>query len=97
MVFIFKDIEESYDIRVLAHLENFNFSSLKLNIGYSHLFLGHDLNCNIFASFLMSCSLNETELTLTKCLFYIIVVSETRIANNLLYSFDPLYLLFGSL
>lgn len=97
MVFVLEDIEQSNDIRMLAHLENFDFSSLQLNISHCHLLLGHDLDCNVFASFLMSGGLDQTELTLTKCLLHFIVVCETGISNNLLNGLYPLNLLFSCL
>ena len=39
IVLVFKDIEQANDVRMLAHLKNFDLTTLQLDILYSHLFL----------------------------------------------------------
>jgi hypothetical protein len=79
---------------MLAHLEYFNLPPLQLDISHSHLFLGHYLDCHVFASLLMCGCLHQTELPLAQGLLDLVVIGETRVANDLLDGLDPLNLFF---
>ena len=54
MILVFEYIEQSDDERVLAHLKDFDFSSLEFHILNCHFFLGHYFNSDVFAGLLVS-------------------------------------------
>lgn len=58
IVLVFEDIEEADNVRMLAHFEDLDFSPLQLDILNRHLLLGHDLNCDSFASLPMDGTLD---------------------------------------
>ncbi len=58
MVLVFENIKQSNNIGVLAHLENFDLSSLQLYIGHRHLLLRHNLDSHVLAGLLVGCCLH---------------------------------------
>lgn len=65
VVLVLEEIQKSDNVRVLAHLQDFDFTSLELNILNRHFLLGHDLDSNLFASLLVDTGLDQTEFTLS--------------------------------
>ena len=74
---------------MLAHFEDLDLSPLQLDVGHGHLLLRHDLDCYVLSGLLVNGGLYEAELALAQCLFNVVVVRETRVANNFLDSLDP--------
>ena len=60
-------------IFMLAHFENFNLSPLLEDLDWFHVCLLHSLDGDLFARLFVSCKFDESKLTLTNCLFDIIV------------------------
>jgi hypothetical protein len=96
IVLVFKDVEQSDDVRVLAHLEDLNFSALKLYVRDCHFLLGHDLNGNTLACLLMNTLFNKAKLSLAQGVFDVIEVIQTRVTNDFLDSLDPFLFFFKS-
>ena len=84
IVLVFEDIEEADNVRVLAHFEDLNFSPLQLDILNRHLLLGHDLNCDSFASLSVNGTLDEAKFTLAKSFLDFVVIEHVRVAGHLL-------------
>ena len=61
---VLKNIKEANDVRMLTHLENFDFSSLQLDILYRHLPFGHDLYSHGLSALLMDSGLHKAKLAL---------------------------------
>ena len=96
IVLVFEDIKQSDDVWMLAHLQNFNFSALKLHVRDCHFLLRHDLNSNTLACFLMNTLFNKAKLSLAQGIFDVIEVIQTRVTYDFLNSFDPFLLFFKS-
>ena len=62
-VLVLEYIQESDDEWMLAHLENLNLSSLKLNVLNCHIFFSHNLDSNFFASLLMDSCFYQAKLS----------------------------------
>ena len=80
---------------VLTHLENFDFSSLKLDILHRHLPLGHDLYSHGLTAFLVDGRLHKAKLTLAKRLLDLVEVKDVRVSYDLLDCSHPALLLFA--
>ena len=61
---VLKNIKEANDVRMLTHLENFDFSSLQLDILHRHLPFGHDLYSHGLSALLMDSGLHKAKLAL---------------------------------
>jgi hypothetical protein len=81
-------------MRMLAHLKNFNFSALELNITWGHFLFRHNFDSNIFAGFFMNGRLNETKLTFTERFFDVIEVEKIAVADDFLDRIHPSLLVF---
>jgi len=92
VVLVLEDIQQSNDIGMLAHLQNFNLSPLQLNILNGHLLLRHHFDSHFFTGVLVHGGLDETKLSFTKGLLDIVVVEEVRVADDLLDGVHPLSL-----
>jgi hypothetical protein len=77
IVLVFKKIQKTNDVRMLAHLENLDLTTLKLKILRSHLSLGHDLDCHLLAGLLVDSSLDKTKLPFAKSLLDFVKVKKT--------------------
>lgn len=78
---------------VLAHLENFNLSSLQLDISRLHLPLAHNLDSNFLVSFLVSRLLNQAEFALAQSTTNVVEVEQIGIPDNLFDRVHPLLLI----
>ena len=76
VVLILKDIEEANNVWMLTHLENFYFSSLKLDILHRHLPLGHDLDSHGLSALLVDGGLHKTKLALAERLLDLVEVKD---------------------
>lgn len=76
VVLILKDIEEANNVWMLTHFENFDFSSLQLNILDRHLPLGHDLDSHGLSALLVDGGLHKAELALAESLLDLIEVKD---------------------
>ena len=89
VVCILKYIEQSDNVRVLAHLKYFNFSLLQLEFMHLHTLLIDNLDCNLDASLLVSCQPDLSELALAQSLLNIIEILKRCITYRFLNNFDP--------
>ena len=76
-------------MRVLAHLENFDFSSLQFNILHRHLSLGHDLDSHGLSALLVDSRLHKAELALAERLLDLVEVKDVRVPDDLLDCSHP--------
>lgn len=53
LLMILENIQKADNVWMLTHFEDFYFTLLKFNVLNTHLFLGHNLYCNFFASLFM--------------------------------------------
>jgi hypothetical protein len=97
VVLILEDIQQTDDVRVLTHLQDFYLTTLKLNISDGHLLFGHDLDSDVLAGLLVYGGLNEPELALAECLLDVVEVGEGGVPDDLLHGLDPPQLLIEAL
>lgn len=81
-------------MRVLAHFQDFDFTSLEFNILDRHLLLRHNLDSYLFAGLLVDTGLNETEFTLSESLLDLVEIEKTGVADDLLDGFNPIVFVF---
>ena len=63
VVLILKNVKQSDNVRVLAHLEDFDLTPLQLDVTDRHFFLRHNLDGHAFAGLFMDGGLYKTKLT----------------------------------
>lgn len=78
-----EQVNKLYDILVLAHLEDFNFSPLLKDLNWLHICFVDGLDSNLARVSLMLGKLDNTELTLAQVLLQIVVVVDVELTNNL--------------
>lgn len=96
VVLVLKDVKEPDDVGVLAHLKDFNFPSLELDVTDSHFLLAHDLDGHQLARLLVDGGLNQAELALAQGFLDFVEVAQGGVANHFLDGFDPLLFFFLS-
>ena len=89
VVLVLKDIEEANNVWMLTHFENFNFSSLQLDILHRHLPLGHDLDSHGLSALLVDSRLHKAELALAERLLDLVEVKDVRVPDDLLDRSHP--------
>ena len=93
VVLVLKKIKKTDDMRVLAHLEDFDLTTLQLHILHGHLLFGHDLHGDGLARLLVDSGLDETEFTLAESLFDLIEVKDIGVSDDLFDGGHPTLLL----
>jgi len=63
-------------MRVLAHLEDFDLTSLQFDVLHRHLLLRHDLHGNRLARLLVDGRFNKAKFSLAQCLFDLIEIEN---------------------
>ena len=76
IVLILKDIQQSNNMRVLAHLEDFDLTSLQFDVLHRHLLLRHDFHGNRLARLLVDGRFNKAEFSLAQSLFDLIEIEN---------------------
>ena len=61
-------------MRVLAHLKDFDFSALKLDVAGCHFFLRHNFDRNIFSGLFMNRGFHKSKLSFSKGVFDVVEV-----------------------
>ena len=89
VVLVLKNIEEANNVWMLTHFENFNFSSLQLDILHRHLPLGHDLDSHGLSALLVDSGLHKAELALAERLLDLVEVKDVRVPDDLLDRSHP--------
>ena len=90
---VFKNIQQSDDERMLAHLEDLNLSPLALKIFCVHVCFIQDFDGDVLLRFLVLSQLDQSKLPFPKGSFYGIVLAEGGVANHFLDDLHPLLVL----
>ena len=94
VVLILKNVKQSDNVRVLAHLEDFDLTPLQLNVTDCHFFLRHNLDGHAFAGLFMDGGLYKTKLTFAERFLDVIEIEKITVSNNLLYGIHPSLFVF---
>ena len=94
---IFKDVDQTDDVRMLAHLEDVDLHLEEFLVLRGHILLLHDFNGDGVALLHVHGTFYEAKFTLTECSFHFVVVEEVAVANYFLDSVRPLLLLLDRL
>lgn len=73
VLMVFKDIQESDDVGMLADLEDLYFSLVELEIFRVHLLFLQNFDGHFFPSLLMNTKLNSSKFTFTNRLLELVV------------------------
>lgn len=96
LFWVFENIEELDNIRVLANLKHLNLSLLELQFMGLHVLLFDALDGYLYTTLLVDGQLNEPKLTLTESVLDLVEILYTRVSDRTLDHFNPLVsLLFG--
>ena len=79
---ILKQINQTYNIRMLTHLEHINLSPLLVDLDWFHVLLVNSLDGHFVTCFLVAGEFNLAELAFTQVLFNIVIIKHVRIPNN---------------
>ena len=93
ILIVLEQIHELDDVRMLAHLEHLNLSSLLEHFDFGHVFLFDLLDSSFSILLFVRSKLDEAELTLAKGFLQSIVLRYVRVAHGLAKPFDPLQLI----
>ena len=89
VVLILKEIKHANDIRMLTDFQDFDLTFQQLLIFQVQFLLLDDLDCDLFASFLVIALLHDTVLALSKSLTNIKEVIQVGVTNDLLDGSHP--------
>lgn len=89
MLAVFKIVFHLDDVRVLGHLQHFNFTALLKYLDLLHVLLLHHLNGYLLARFLMRSELDKTELTFSEGILQIVEPEDVSHADSFLEQLQP--------
>jgi hypothetical protein len=87
---VLEDVNQPDDVRVLADLEDLDFSLLKLQLLKRHVFLLNNLDGHLPLRLLVDGELHLPELPFTKVLMNIIEILDGRVPHSTLDVLHPL-------
>ena len=89
---VFKQVYETNDIRMLAHLEYFNFSSLLVDFNLFHVLLIYCFDGDLLTILLVSSKLDRTKLPFPKVILEVVEVKHVGVSDSVSQMGDPLML-----
>ena len=89
---VLEKIDQVDNVRVLAHLEHFDFTPLLEDLNMGHVLLLDLLDGDLLRRLLVQCELDEAELALSERLVERVVLEHVRVAHGLLQPVFPLLL-----
>lgn len=93
---ILEDVQESHNVRMLAHLEDFDLSVLQEMISFVHLLLVNDLDGHLLVSLDVRRQLNEAEFAVPESVLDVVVLLDFTVAHSFLDFVHPAdFVLFG--